>query len=174
MEAPMTEYLRQPPAPTAAQLAEIERLEASSKRSYEAAEESFQRCDTDGFLSQWALQSSSSVDNANIRILKNGGYVAVRVLCDAEGNIVSDRIRTFPHPMFEWRSVSKWDLGRNAERRWVPMGDKSRVQKQLGLHEESRYVRGYAKITAPAGARGLSGCASAYVGHFRSDTDEEV
>ena len=170
----MSIYLRERPASTPAQLAEAERLEASAKRSHEAAEESFQRCDTDGFLSQWALQSSASVDRANIDILRHGGHVSVRVLCDAEGNIVSDRQRTFPHPKFEWQSVTKWDLGRDAARRWVPVGEKSRVQKQLGLHEEIRYVPGYAKLTAPAGARGLSGCASAYVGRFRSDTDEQV
>ena len=174
----MTAYRLTPPEPSAAQLAEIAKLEASAIRSREMAEESFQRCDTDGFLSQWAHGIGAQKDAAQIAVLKNGGYVATRVLCNAANEIVSDEVRWFAHPVAHWTSVCKWDLGRGSfdriGRRYVPMGAKSRVQKQLGLHEEIRWVPGYAKVTAPAGQRGLGGCASAYIGRFRSDTDMET
>jgi len=171
----MTQYLLTPPAPTQAQLNEIQQLEASAQRSREAAEESFQRCDTDGFLSQWALGLSAQRDEREIEILKNGGYVRVRVLVNAQGEIVATHTREFPAVNAPWRTNRVWDLGvaakERGERRWIPVGDRSRVQKQLGLHEEFRWVPGYAKITAPEGARGLGGCASAFVGEFRSDTN---
>ncbi len=172
----MTVYLMNPPAPTEAQLEEIQRLEAAAQSKLKAAEESFQRCDTDGFLSQRSLFQSANRDLKQIEILKNGGHVRVRVLCDAEGNVVSYFTRLFPAFNAPWRMNRVWDLGRAAkhagQRRWIPAGERSRVQKQLGLHEEFRWVPGYARITAPEGARGA--CASSYVGEFRSDTHQEA
>lgn len=174
----MTVYLMNPPEPTETQLEEIRRLEASVQRNRVAAEESFQRCDTDGFLSQWALSEGINRDLKQIQILRNGGHVRVRVLCDAEGNVVSHFTRLFPAFNAPWRTNRVWDLGQAAklagQRRWIPAGERSRVQKQMGLHEEFRWVPGYARITAPEGARGLGGCASVYVGEFRSDTHQEA
>lgn len=173
-----TVYLMDPPAPTEAQLEEIQRLEADFRRKLASAEESFQRYDTDGFLSQWALSEGANRDRKQIQILKNGGHVRVRVLCDKDGNIVSTQTREFAVAAAPWRTNRVWDLGKEVqnrgERRWIPAGSRSRVQKQMGLHEEFRWVPGYAKITAPAGARGLGGCASVFVGEFRSDTNELV
>jgi hypothetical protein len=174
----MTVYLKTPPAPTPDQLAEIDCLAASVQSMRKSAEESFQRSDTDGFLSQWALGLSASRDRRQMEILRNGGHVRVRVLCDADGNVVSSHTRMFPAFNAPWLTRRVWDLGRESrdcgERRWVPVGERSRVQKQMGLHEEFRWVPGYAKITAPIGARGLGGCDSAYVGEFRSDTHQET
>lgn len=173
----MVEYLREAPKPTQEHLVEIERLRDTRKASIQAERESFDRCDTDGFLSQWAHGMGAQRDARQIEILENGGHVRVRVLCDADGNIVSTGTRVFPNRNAPWTSSRVWDLGRDAQvlgwaRRWVPVGERSRVQRSLGVHEEFRWVPGYAKITAPEGARGLGGCASAFVGHFRSDTNE--
>lgn len=173
----MVEYLREPPKPTEEQLGEILKLRESRSASIRAERESFERSDTDGFLSQWAHSMGAQRDARQIEILENGGHVRVRVLCDEDGTIVAYRTRVFPNRNAPWTSSRVWDLGRDAEqrgweRRWVPVGERSRVQKGLGVHEEFRWVPGYARITAPEGARGLGGCASAFVGHFRSDTNE--
>ena len=56
-----------------------ERVEEARKR-----EESFQRCDTDGFLSQWA-HDQNSVKNAHLAALaRNEGRILVGVYVDRE------------------------------------------------------------------------------------------
>lgn len=169
------------PKPTGAQLAEIKRLEANTQQSRKLAEESFQRSDTDGFLSQWAHNIGADLDRAKIDILKNGGYARFPVLCDEAGNVVADRLYTFPNQFASWRTVQKWklpnELAERHGRRWVPRASyrgKSRIQKQLGLHEDERWFPAFAKITT--GGRkstGLSGCANAFVGTFKVGEDPE-
>lgn len=173
---------KQPPAPTQAQLDKIALLRAQAALARTRAEESFQRCDTDGFLSQWASTIGAQQDDASIRILENGGCAAFPVLCDAEGNVIADKVYTFqnPHPR-GWGFQMSYSFRLSPEdearygRRWVPAGSKSRVQKQLGLHEETRWFPAYAKLTTPPGAKstGLGGCANAYVATFRADTHQE-
>ncbi len=164
------------PQPTEVQLAQIAKLEASAKSSKEAEERSFERCDTDGFLSQWAHSIGAQRDEANVRILKNGGCSQFSVLCDAEGNVICEKYQVFhnPHPR-GWGTMTTYsyrlpvDLANKFSRNWVPAGAKSRVQKQLGLHEESRWFPAYADITAPYGSKstGMGGAANCYVRTFR-------
>jgi hypothetical protein len=170
--------LREHPAPTPAQLAEIEELEASARCNIQSAADSFDRCDTDGFLSQWADGITADLKRHQADLLRDGGYAQFPVLCDADGNVVADRIYTFTNQFADWTTVERWKLPAELEakhsRRWVPVAGysgKSRVQKQIGLHEESRWFPAYAKITGSG--TGLSGCASAYVGVFRADTNQQ-
>lgn len=174
--------LREPPAPTSDQLTEIAKLEAEARKCHQDAEDSFQRCDTDGFLSQWAAGISARLYETKAQILRTGGYSQFRVLCNADGEVIADRIYIFINQFAGYGTVTRWrlpdDLAAKYGRRWVPTAGysgKSRVQKQLGLHEEQRWFPAYAKITTPPGAAstGLAGCANAYVGIFRADTDQE-
>lgn len=165
------------PAPTAEMLAKIEELEASAKRQLEAKEASFERCDTDGFLSQWASGIGADKDRASIQILKQGGCATFPVLCDAEGNVIATKIWVFENTFAGYGYTKSWKVDAvKYGRKWVPVSGysgKSRVQKQLGLHEEFRWFPAYAKITTPLGAKstGLGGCANAYVGTFKKDEE---
>jgi hypothetical protein len=156
--------LLEAPKPTAAHLAEIARLEAEAQRAREAKERSFQRCDTDGFLSQWAHGMTAQKADMQKQILKNGGYARFLVLCDEDGNVVADREYRFKNP-YTYGVDCKWrlpdDLAEEKGRKWIPVGANSRVQKQLGLHEESRWFPARAAIAGEG--TGLSGCANAYV-----------
>jgi hypothetical protein len=164
------------PAPTAAQLAKIAELEARATRAVEAERESFDRCDTDGFLSQWSHSMTRDLAQANARILENGGHAPFPVLCDASGEVLATVVFTFenPHPR-GWgiQCRDMWRLGdalaEKHGRKWVPCGSGSRVQKQLGLHEETRWFPAFAKLTVGRGQRstGLGGCANAFVATFR-------
>lgn len=169
--------LKQAPKPSAEQLAEIAKLEERAEASRRAKQESFDRCDTDGFVSQWASGVNAERDYKQIEILKNGGHAEFRVLVDGEGNVVADHVFRFANKQAPWLTDSRWrladDLVEKLGRKWVPTGDKSRIQKQLGLHEEKRWFPAYAKLTAPEGAKGLSGASQVYVGVFRADTDRE-
>jgi hypothetical protein len=170
----MAAYLNEPPAPTAAQLAKIEALLAEASRQRAKSEESFRRSDTDGFLSQWALDIGARLNERKADLLRHGGYARFPVLCDADGNVIAERIFTFPDRERPWISALRWrlpdDLAERAGRRWVPVmrAKPSRVQRQLGLHEEDRWYPAFAKITTGnANSTGLAGCANAYVGIFK-------
>jgi len=181
----MVAYLTQAPAPSPEHLAEIARLEANAQDQRRRSQESFDRCDTDGFLSQWANDIGAELNARKAELLRNGGYARFRVLCDAAGNVVADRIHEFADryaPEWSNATVKRWrlpdDLAAKHGRKWVPVAGysgKSRVQKKLELHEEDRWFRAYAKITTPRGAKstGLAGCANAYVGTFRADLHTE-
>lgn len=166
-------YLDKAPAPTEAQLKKIEQLEQEAKDALRREEDSFQRCDTDGFLSQWANRMTADLNRKKIELLKNGGYHQFPVLVDTKtGEVVADHMYTFQDKFApEWTGsvVKRWKV--HAEvygKTWIPVGSKSRIQKKLGLHEEYRWFPAYAEITT--GGRkstGLSGCANAFVGVFK-------
>jgi hypothetical protein len=153
------------PAPTAEMLAEAARLEAEAARKLAAREESFARCDTDGFLSQWAHDIGAQRDERQAKLLRNGGHASFPVLCDAEGRVLCDHQHRFTNP-YDHSIERRWrlpdDVAERLGRKWIPCGAKSRVQAKLGLHEESRWFPARAAIMGSG--RGLSGCASAFVG----------
>lgn len=62
------------PAPTAAELAEVERHKAEARSHFAKREESFQRCDTDGFLTQWADGLHAQLEREKATIASNGGH----------------------------------------------------------------------------------------------------
>lgn len=158
-------FFEQAPEPTAEMLAGADRLDAVAEDRKRREEESFQRCDTDGFLSQWALGIGARRDQLQAEILRHGGVAAFVVLIDAETNEV---VATDPYRFknqYTGGVDRKWKLPPEVEarkgRRWVPYGRKSRVQKQLGLFEDTRWFPARAEICGSG--TGLSGAASAYV-----------
>jgi len=72
--------------PTAEQLEKAKQLREASSRKAQEAIDSFDRCDTDGFLSQWASGLNSRLDNANASILEDGGVSEFDAVFDLEGN----------------------------------------------------------------------------------------
>lgn len=177
------EYLNEAPKPTTEQLAKIEYLEKQISRQRQSAADSFERCDTDGFVSQWASQIGADKNRKEIDLLKNGGYAQFPVLCDAEGNVLATKIYRFPdkYRPDQWNAPEKemWRLPDNVAeklgRKWVPACyiNPSRIQKKLGLHEESRWFPAHAEITT--GGRkntGLSGMANAYVAVFKGEKED--
>jgi hypothetical protein len=163
-------YRNEAPKPTAAQLAEILRLDEEAAAAYKAKHDSFDRCDTDGFLSQWASGITGDLKRTQRELLKQGGYAVFPVLVDGEGNVVATKVYHFTN-QYSFASESRWrlpdSLADGLGRRWIPTGKTSRVQKRLGLHEETRWFPAYAAITG--GGKGLSGAASCYVGVFQSE-----
>jgi hypothetical protein len=171
-------YLNEAPAPTAEQLEQIAYLEKEAARKRQSAADSFERCDTDGFVSQWASQIGADKDRKEIALLKNGGYAQFPVLCDENGNVLATKVYSFAdkYRPDQWNNPQKemWrlpdDEAEKRGRKWVPTCyiGKSRIQKKLGLHEESRWFPACAKITT--GGRkdtGFSGMANAFVAVFK-------
>lgn len=54
-----------------------------------AAQESFERSDTDGFLSQWASGLTAQKHRAEAALIEAGGVIEALVLFDVDGNIAS-------------------------------------------------------------------------------------
>ena len=163
------------PKPTAEQLAQAEKLDAEVKRKREREEESFQRCDTDGFLSQWALSIGAERDALDAKILRNGGHATFPVLCDKDGNVIADKVHQFKNK-YNYGTDYKWRLSAEDEkkygRRWIPRGCRSRIQKKLELHEETRWMP--AKAAILGSGTGLSGASSCFVAKVKlSDGLEE-
>lgn len=152
------------PKPTQEQLAKIEELREQAFRYRKAKEDSFQQCDTDGFVSQWAHGINAQKLDREIKVLENGGYDLFPVLCDEDGRVIADHIFEFKN-RYGFSSDLKWrlpdDLAEKLGRKWVPVGSNSRVQKALGLHEERRWFKATACIRS--NGTGISGAATAFV-----------
>ena len=145
--------------------ASAEELRAEAAKCYGRSEESFQRCDTDGFLSQWVGQITAQQLTRQAEIAERGGVSDFLVLIEtATGRVVSRR--ELPG---RWQGgiymKPVWTLSREDQerlgRRFIPTGERSRIQKQLGLHEGTEAAPAMA-IVGGSGT-GLSGCANAHV-----------
>ena len=147
---------------------------AAAKAQHDAAEESFQRCDTDGFISQWASGLSAREDQALAQLADDGGLAEFPGLFDLEGNLV-------PAKLIDTRYGLKWAVFGSAEEvlrpgshilEWLtmPLLDSPRSVKVL---ERKGYRQGLVKV--PAGVtihgsgKGLSGAASCSVAVVRLD-----
>ena len=60
-----------------------EELRASAAKHDQAAYDSFERCDTDGFLTQWASGLTAQLERRQADLLENGGLSWFGVLLDA-------------------------------------------------------------------------------------------
>lgn len=125
--------------------------------------ESWERSDTDGFLSQWASDLSARLYESQASILENGGLSTFWGLYDSEKNRI-------PAKMINGQFGNVWllrdDAAAKLGRRFIPVSyeGRSTVQKKLGLCEIEEQAPARADITGKG--HGLSG--SAWVAHFRT------
>lgn len=134
---------------------------AAARRAEESARESFERCDTDGFLSQWASGLSAQVHRANAKVAEAGGMglFGRTKLVTLDGEETDARA-------VETRFGTRWRLDSTDE--WLAYKPK---------RESTLAKRGYREVevteVAPAKARiigtgtGLSG--RAWVATLRDD-----
>lgn len=141
-----------------------EALRARAAASDEAAAASFERCDTDGFLTQWAHSIGARQDRLEASIRERGGMAEFPALFK-DGALV-------PAVVIETKYGSKWGVfasaaeanGRGRVVEWVPLGPKSSKKGYtIGL------VLRPAKAAIVGGGRGLSGAASAGVAPVPTD-----
>jgi hypothetical protein len=141
-------------------------------RNIQDREDSFDRCDTDGFLSQWASGISSNLNQTLAELADAGWVSSFPGLFNAKTGErvpakiiqVRDRYRGFGK---SFRSV--WAIVDPKTDKFtgifLPVGENSRKQKQLGFVEKQEMAPAYAKITGSG--YGLSG--SAWVIVYRTD-----
>lgn len=94
-----------------------EALRAQAAKDRQSAADSFERCDTDGFLSQWASGVMASQRDREAELANHGSLSIFPALLDEAGNIHA-RIYTFPNRFGPGSSyVFKVQRGEKAE--WV-------------------------------------------------------
>jgi len=123
------------------------------------ASESFDRCDTDGFLSQWASGVNAQLATARAQLVRDGKKAEFEGLYEGNKRIPA-QITDVPHPKFKWQRVKTWILRdqvdiRRFGRKFIPCGSNSRVQKNLGLCEKIEVDDAWAELRGKG--HGLSG-----------------
>lgn len=141
-----------------------EQLRAAAKASRQSAEDSFQRCDTDGFLSQWASTLTAQLYEKQAEIVEAGGVAPFLALFDGEREVAAvavERKNPFSFQFeTQWVVDSRDPVVRKAGTKFLPYGygeGKGRKLKALGLVE--KMVPKPAKAKVVGRGRGLSGSA---------------
>jgi hypothetical protein len=136
-------------------------------------EDSFDRCDTDGFLSQWASGLHSSLYQTLAELAEAGWVSEFPGLFDANtGKRVPAKI-IYVKDRFSYNGAmylkALWAIVDPKTDKFtgvfLPVGEKSRKQKQLGFIQKTEIAPAYAKIDGRG--YGLSG--SAWVSTYRTD-----
>lgn len=110
---------------------------------YQDAHDSFERCDTDGFMSQWASNIMGDKARLQEEVNNNGGMWDFEILCDLDGNPVPAKIikTRFGHAYAIFASFDKMEYG-DPIIKWV----------NLGLTDKTLAKKGYKMgiVTLPA------------------------
>ncbi len=146
-----------------------EQCEQKAAEAYVSERESFKRSDTDGCVSQWCSNLSGQQYARQAQIARDGGTAEFVGLYQGERRV---KARLINRPAYNapWRTVATWELHFDEERvigrRFIPAGDRSRIQKALGLSERTERAPAVAYIGG--NGNGLSGLASCFIGTQRT------
>lgn len=132
-----------------------EQHDAEAQRLRAEAAASFERCDTDGFLSQWATGISAQEHALAAEILRNGGQYEYWGLYQGDRRLAAKMIDGQFGPVWLLREDEAATFGR----KFIPvvLDKASRVQKKLGLTERREMAPSRAAIHGRG--HGLSGSA---------------
>lgn len=129
-----------------------DKLREKAREAYRRSAESFERSDTDGFLSQWASDLTGRKYQIEAELVENGGKSEFRGLFNEDGQ----RIRA--------KLVKGRDYWGNPEQKWIVLNEQDQVMHwvnipsnteepskrskmgQLGLHEEWEMAPARAEI----------------------------
>jgi hypothetical protein len=129
-------------------------------------EDSWNRSDTDGFLSQWGSDLSARLSNAKADLLDNDRLAKFSGLFEGDRRVKAREIRT--------KFGSSWllhedevDLIDRRGKVFLPWGPRSRIHKELGLSVRTELAPAWACFGGGEG-KGLSGCHNVHVKTFRT------
>ena len=148
-------------------------LRAEAAERDRSAQESFERCDTDGFVTQWASSLTARMKRMEADLLDDGGTARFRGLFNEDGQRVKAKRVTgsdyFGNPETKWIVLDEDD----SVLHWVNIpktpetpSARSKMGK-LGLHEEWEQAK--AKVEMKGSGTGLSGLATCHPGFTRID-----
>lgn len=138
----------------------VDELRAKAAQAEQNREDSFERSDTDGFLSQWAHGMNAQLYRVQAEILEDGGQSWFQAIMDIDGNEVPSRLidgqygtcfalvdadGKFTGTFLPWRFTER--------SKWHKMG--YRIGQVLAPAK--------ARMWAPKGAKGLGGATQVQV-----------
>lgn len=127
---------------------------AEAVRCNERSAESFDRCDTDGFLSQWASDASATVHRLNADVCDNGGVWEFPALFDLEGRLVAAKLvyvddRFSPFKRAVWAVLAS-DDPKSAVVRWVARPTAKKAARRAATLAAKGYTEGVVSVPARA------------------------
>lgn len=134
-----------------------------ARAAQQRRDDSWERSDTDGFVTQWACGLSASLANTRATILENDGKAEFTGLYEGTRRVVARTIRT-QYGSCWLLHESEAELISKRGSKFVPVGGNSRVQKKLGLRECLELAPAWAALDGEG--TGLSG--RAWVSTYRS------
>ena len=148
---------------------ELRNMAAANRK---AAQESFDRCDTDGFLSQWASGITAMLYDKQAAIADAGGKWEFWGLFRASDGKRVRAKQVSVYNKFKYGNETKWMVldANDKAVAWFPCNwgsGKGRKLKAAGLYEAMEEAPAKAKIMGSG--TGLSGAANAFVGVVRTD-----
>lgn len=140
-----------------------------AREADQEAYDSFERCDTDGFLSQWASGLTAQQHRLAAEIADAGGRRSFRALFDLEGNLVP--AKEIPTRYGTAWGILEGDDPHGAIAKWVNQSRARSATKRIRSMEAKGYREGRVMARARAAivgsGQGLSG--SAWVAPVRTD-----
>lgn len=135
---------------------------AESAEMFAKREESYDRCDTDGFLSQWALGSLSQDYSLRAQLAEANGLTEVCALFDLDGELVPS--------VHGWGEYGEYfavldNDERGCRRFFNPSKARNEETARKNNAAKGFYigrVKTQGKVKMLGGGKGLSGCASSY------------
>lgn len=146
-----------------------EQFKAQAAQHEADAHESFERCDTDGFLTQWASGINAQVARANAEIAANGGtatFWRYKVISVATGKTLNFRRA---NTRFGFKLVVEMADGSEV---WIDpyaARESTNTRKGVSVGREEFTLPAHANTWAPSGSRGLSGACNVTVRIFPDD-----
>ena len=139
---------------------------ADAARNREQAAESWERSDTDGFLSQWASGKTAQLNDAKARLMEQGKRDDFPGLYEGDRRVAARLITTQFGTSWLLDETRERDLHRRRGKVFLPNGlnGRSRVLKQLGLRVRRELAPAWVKMEGRG--TGLSG--TCWVETFRT------
>ena len=141
-------------------------LRAEAARHEQNAADSFDRCDTDGFVSQWASGLNARVARLQATIVENGGTAEFPALLDLDGNLV-------PAKLINGRFGMVWGLLASDDPQSEITSWVSAFPKRESTMRNKGFAEGHVRVKAKAlvkgGGKGLAGAANCFAGTIRLD-----
>ena len=147
------------------------RLRAEASQHEQDAADSFERCDTDGFLSQWASGLNAAEKRLQAEIVENGGRADVPALFDLDGNLIPAKLIDTRFGT-SWGIFSSWESlnGSGDVVRWVKAFP-ARRSTLVGYD----VMEGRVMARAHAALKGASACnVTARIVRLQFDGAEEI
>lgn len=138
-----------------------ESLRAEAKELSQKSRESFDRSDTDGFLSQWALDITAREKRMKADLIERGGVIETTALFDTKGNLIPHAREVETRYGWAWvhddENGTHWFNPSKAQKAWQREANNAKKGYYLGL------VKVKATVRMCGSGTGLSGAANAYI-----------